>query len=267
MKTVQIHEIKTSGQPEFPPVIVGGQVVPDTDIAEELQHHPAAKLEETWKSAATSMVVKNLLEQRAKKLGIEATSEEERTALLLEQELQVPDPTEEQCEHYFQSNRKRFHTPVLLAVSHILLPAAPDDIQQRDQQQVVADQLIEKLAGDPDSFAKLAKQYSACSSAAHGGSLGQLSKGQTVEEFEQQVWSLAEGICTYPIESRYGFHLVKVEQRVEGKPLEYTYVATQIRQYLHEQATRRALSQYLQILGAEIGVEGLEFMSSGSHLL
>jgi peptidyl-prolyl cis-trans isomerase C len=88
-----------------------------------------------------------------------------------------------------------------------------------------------------------------------------------VDEFEQQVWSLAEGICTYPVESRYGFHLVKVDQRVEGKPLEYTYVATQIRQYLHEQSTRRALSQYLQILGAEIGVRGVDFTSDGAHLL
>ena len=267
MQTIKIHEIKTSGQPEFPPVMIGDHLLPDTEIAEELQYHPAEDLPKAWQAAATSLVVKNLLEQRAKEVGITATSEEERTALLLEKELQVPDPTEEQCRHYFESNRKRFHTPVLLAVSHILLPAAPDDIQARDQQRTIADQLLATLKADPASFAALAKQHSACNSAAQGGSLGQLSKGQTVDEFEQQVWSLAEGICTYPVESRYGFHLVKVDQRVEGKPLEYTYVATQIRQYLHEQSTRRALSQYLQILGAEIGVRGVDFTSDGAHLL
>lgn len=267
METIRIHEIKTSGQPEFPPVIVGGYTLPDTEIAAELQYHPAEDLKEAWQAAAKSLVVKTLLEQRAKALGIQANSEEERTALLLEQELQVPDPTEEQCRHYFESNRKRFQTPILLAVSHILLPAAPDDIQARDQQRTIADQLLKALEADPASFAALAKQHSACNSAAQGGSLGQLSKGQTVAEFEQQVWSMAEGICTYPVESRYGFHLVKVDQRVEGKPLEYTYVATQIRQYLHEQSTRRALSQYLQILGTETGVQGVDFKPSGSHLL
>lgn len=240
-------------------VRVGMQVLTEEAIAEELQYHPAAQLAEAWQAAATSLVVKTLLEQRAAQLGIEAANEEERTALLLEQELQVPEPTEEQCLHYFHSNRGRFQTPVLLAVSHILLPAAPDDVQQRDQQRSLATQLLQQLQIDPNSFAVLAQQYSACSSSGQGGSLGQLSKGQTVAEFERQVWRLPVGLSTQPLETRFGFHLVRVDQRVEGEPLEYKHVATRIRQYLHEQVTRKALSQYLQVLGAEIGVEGLAF--------
>ena len=245
-------------------VRVGTQVLTEEAIAEELQYHPAAQLDEAWHAAATSLVVKTLLEHRAAQLGIEAASEEKRTALLLERELQVPDPTEEQCLHYFHSNRQRFQTPVLLAVSHILLPAAPEDVSQRDQQRILATQLLRQLQVDPDSFAALAQQYSACPSSGQGGSLGQLSKGQTVAEFERQVWRLPVGLSAQPVETRFGFHLVRVDQRVEGEPLEYTHVATRIRQYLHEQVTRRALSQYLQVLGAEIGVDGIAFNAAGS---
>lgn len=240
-------------------VYVGRQRLAEETIAQELQYHPAANREAAWQAAATSLVIRELLAQRVTELQIEAASEEERTALLLEKELQVPQPTEQQCLHYFYNNRQRFQTPVLLAVSHILLPAAQDDTVQRDQQRLLANQLLQQLQADPNGFAALAKQYSACPSAGQGGSLGQLSKGQTVTEFEQCVWQLPIGICPYPVETRFGLHLVRVDQRVEGKALAYPQIASRISQYLHEQATRNALNQYLQLLSHHIGVEGIAF--------
>lgn len=267
METIRIHSIDTSRSTTFPPVIVGDNTLPENAIAQELQYHPAASLEDAWQAAAASLVVRELLTQRADELNLRAASEEARTALLLERELRVPDPAEEQCRHYFDNNRERFQTPALLAVSHILLPAAPEHIQQRDQQRILAKQLLQQLQSDPDSFAALAQQFSACPSSGQGGNLGQLSKGQTVAEFEQAVWALPVGLCPYPVETRYGFHLVRVDQRVEGEPLDYPQVAGRIHRYLHEQATRTALSQYLQLLGHEIGVEGIPFATAGSLLV
>ncbi|WP_020558832.1 peptidylprolyl isomerase [Thiofilum flexile] len=246
----------TLGRPE---VRVGSRILTEATIAQELQYHPAEQMEEAWQAATTSLVIRELLAQRAVALHIEAASEEERTALLLERELQAPDPTEAQCFHYFQNNRQRFQTPVLLAVSHILLPAAPDDMVQRDQQRQLAEQLLRQLQADPASFTTLARQYSACPSSGQGGSLGQLSLGQTVAEFERQVWRLPVGLHNQPIETRFGFHVVRVDQREEGKSLDYELVAARIRVYLHEQVTRRALAQYLQTLGLAIGIEGITF--------
>lgn len=250
-----------------PEVRVGGVLVPEEAIARELQYHPADDVEEAWQAAATSLVIRELLARRANELNLQAASEEERTALLLERELRVPDPSEAQCRHYFDNNRGRFQTPALLAVSHILLTAAPEHVLQRDQQRILARQLLQQLQAAPDTFAAVAQQYSSCPSAGQGGSLGQLSKGQTVAEFEQAVWALPVGLCPYPVETRFGFHLVRVDQRVEGEPLDYPQVASCIRQYLHEQATRTALSQYLQLLSHEIGVEGIPFATAGSPLV
>lgn len=248
-------------------ISVGGTALSEQDIARELQYHPADRLEDAWQAATTSLVIRELLANRANELNIQAASEEERTALLLERELQVPDPDESQCRRYFDSNRNRFHTPALLAVSHILLPAAPDQLQQREQQRLLAKELLQQVQANPGQFASLARQYSACPSSGQGGSLGQLSKGQTVAEFEQQVWALPVGLCPYPVETRFGFHLVQVEQRVEGTPQDFLQVAGRIRQYLHEQATRTALSQYLQMLAHDIGVEGIAFAAAGSPLV
>ena len=232
-------------------------VVAEAAIAQELQYHPADTLEDAWQAASTSLVIRELLAQRAATLNIQAASEEERTALLLEQELQVAEPAEAQCRHYFEHNRERFQTPALLVVSHILLPAAVDDFPQREAQRELAQTLLAQLQLDPDRFADLARQHSACPSGAQGGSLGQLTKGQSVAEFEQAVWALPVGLGDFPLETRFGFHLVRIDQREEGKALDYPQAAARIRQYLLEQATRNALSRYLRQLSVDIGVEGV----------
>ena len=238
-------------------VKVGTALISEDMIAQEMQYHPATHQEDAWQAATQSLVIRELLNQRAAQLNIQGASEEERTALLLEQELQTPQPTETQCLQYFKSNRASFCTPTLLVVSHILLLATPDDITQRDQQRALAQTLLEQLQLHPEQFATLAQHYSACPSASQGGSLGQITKGQTVAEFENQIRSLPQGLCHFPIESRFGIHIVRIDERVEGLPLEYSQVAPRIQQYLYEQASRTTLIQYLQRLSEDCKAEGI----------
>ena len=116
-------------------------------------------------------------------------------------------------------------------------------------------------------FAELALHNSACESRHQGGSLGQLSRGQTVAEFERVIWPLPEGLHPELVESRYGWHLVRVDRRMEGRPLGFDQVKGQIRQYLLEKVTRRALRQYLQVLALETGVEGVDLELPDSPLM
>jgi peptidyl-prolyl cis-trans isomerase C len=154
-----------------------------------------------------------------------------------------------------------------MAVSHILLAAAPDDVQERIRQEEAGQQLLSSLIDGRSQFAELAKQYSACESRHQGGSLGQISKGQTVEEFERPVLSLEEGLNPELIETRYGWHIVRVDQRIDGQQLPYEHVKPQIRQYLSESVTRRAFRQYLQVLAVETGIEGVDLELPDSPLL
>ncbi|MFW5825379.1 MAG: peptidylprolyl isomerase [Marinobacter sp.] len=253
---------------QFPPVHVGGTVIPEDDIAREMQHHPAKEVAEAWHEAARSLVIRELLLREADRLGLsDSLDEEDRIARLLEQELTVPDPTEADCERFYAATPARFRSPTLMAVSHILLAAAPDDVQERIRQEEVARQLLSSLLDGRARFADLAKQYSACESRHQGGSLGQISKGQTVEEFERPVLNLQEGLNPELIESRYGWHIVRVDQRIDGEQLPYEYVRPQIRQYLSESVTRRAFRQYLQVLAAETGVEGVDLELPDSPLM
>lgn len=267
---MQMIPVGQADQPrnQFPPVYVGDTLIPEADIAREMQHHPAEEAVDAWHQAAKSLVIRELLLLQAKRLNLDnIEDEEDRIAGVLEQELDVPELNEQDCERFYAANPGRFRSPTIMAVSHILLAAAPDDVQERMGQEEVARQLLSSLLEGRAQFAPLAKQYSACESRHQGGSLGQISKGQTVEEFERPVLSLNEGLNPEPIESRYGWHIVRVDQRIDGEQLPYEHVKPQIRQYLSESVTRRAFRQYLQVLALETGIEGVDLELPDSPLM
>ena len=253
---------------QFPPVYVGETLIHEDDIAREMQHHPAQEVAEAWHEAARSLVIRELLLQEAGRLQLpETMDEEDRIARVLEMALDVPEPIDKDCERFYAANLARFRSPTLMAVSHILLAAAPDDVEERIRQEEVGRQLLSSLLDGRAQFTPLAKQYSACEYCHQGGSLGQISKGQTVEEFERPVLCLQEGLNPELIESRYGWHIVRVDQRIDGEQLPYEHVKPQIRQYLNESVTRRAMRQLLQVLAAETGVQGVDLELPDSPLM
>ena len=117
------------------------------------------------------------------------------------------------------------------------------------------------------SFAELAERYSACPSKAQGGSLGQISKGQTVPELERQLFTLQAGLAAKPLESRYGWHVISVDQRIDGQPLPYEAVATAIRTQLQQGVWQKALVQYLQTLIGAADIRGIRLQGADSPLV
>ncbi|QXH87009.1 peptidylprolyl isomerase [Pseudomonas shahriarae] len=266
-------QLIASSEQEWPIVSVNGVVITPENMAQELQYHPAESREEAVFLAARALVIRELLQQRIRELGVQLevgageNEEEAATRLLLEREVQVPDCDEATCVRYFESNRGRFHSAPLLAVRHILLECAPDDAEARHQAHAQAEVLLQKLEESPGSFAELALQYSACPSKAQGGSLGQVSKGQTVPELERQLFTLAPGLAGKPLESRYGWHVICVDQRIEGQALPYEAVATAIRTQLQQGVWQKALVQYLQTLIGAADVRGIALQGADSPLV
>jgi peptidyl-prolyl cis-trans isomerase C len=266
-------QLIASSEQEWPIVSVNGVVITPENMAQELQYHPAESREEAVFLAARALVIRELLQQRIRELGVQLevgageNEEEAATRLLLEREVQVPDCDEATCMRYFESNRGRFHSAPLLAVRHILLECAPDDAEARHQAHAQAEVLLQSLEESPGSFAELALQYSACPSKAQGGSLGQVSKGQTVPELERQLFTLAPGLAGKPLESRYGWHVICVDQRIEGQALPYEAVATAIRTQLQQGVWQKALVQYLQTLIGVADVRGIALQGADSPLV
>ncbi|SDU94557.1 peptidyl-prolyl cis-trans isomerase C [Pseudomonas mucidolens] len=265
-------QLIASSEQEWPIISVNEVLITPEAMAQEVQYHPAESREEAVFLAARALVIRELLQQRITELGVSMeigageNEEEAATRLLLEREVHVPQCDEQTCLRYYENNRGRFHSAPLLAVRHILLECAPDDTQARDLAHEQAQILLQRLGEFPGSFAELAVKYSACPSKAQGGSLGQISKGQTVPELERQLFSLTPGLASKPLESRYGWHVVSVDQRIEGMPLPYEVVSTAIRTQLQQGVWQKALVQYLQTLIGAADIRGIHLQGADSPL-
>ncbi|MHB0804737.1 peptidylprolyl isomerase [Stutzerimonas nitrititolerans] len=262
-----------SSEQEWPRVRVNGVEIAAQAIARELQYHPAESRDEAVYLAAQALVLRELLQQRIGELGLEVraevgeSEEEAATRALIEREVPLPLADEATCHSYYRGNRSRFFSAPLLAVRHILLACAADDAEARSLAREQALELLGQLQAAPQGFAELALRHSACPSKEQGGALGQISKGQTVPEFERQLFLLPVGLCQQPLESRYGYHLVFVDQRIDGEQLPYEAVAGSIRAELNQRVWQIGVSQYLQGLVGAANIEGIHLQGAETPLM
>lgn len=262
--------VRDTNLPRGATVSVNGVVIAHDRIAQEIQHHPSGSVVKAWQAAARALVVRELLLQEAAKCELRATPEEDgdgrketdEEALmrtLVESAITIPEPDEPSCRRYYEGNRRRFRSHDLYEAAHILIAAAEPDAMRYEAARGQAGRLIAELREHPDHFSALAKQYSACPSAAQGGNLGQLSEGQTTPEFERALIGLNPGTITQdPVATRYGFHVIYLARKIEGRELPFSAVSGRIADYLTENVRRRATAQYIARLVSAAKITGIE---------
>mgnify|MGYP000959864520 CR=1 FL=1 len=266
-------ELIASSEQEWPRIKVNGVALEAESIARELQYHPAPNRQEAVFLACQALVIRELLQQRIQALGLQVTphagepAEEAAIRALIECEVPLPVADEAACQQFFERNRQRYASAPLLAARHILLACPADDADERDAMRAQAEQLVSQLQQPGADFAALAMAHSACPSKAQGGALGQISKGQTVPEFERQLFRLPLGLASQPLESRYGFHVVWVDQRIEGQLLPYEAVEGSIRAELNQRVWQVAVAQYLKGLVGEADIQGIILDGAESPLV
>ena len=263
-----VHTQLPGGKPVA--VSVNGVAIARDAIVREMQHHAAAKPIAAWQQAARALVIRELLLQEARRLAVapqpmsdaegrRETDEEAMMRALIEREVTVPEPDDDTCRRYYENNRARFRSPDIYEASHILFAALPADAPAYAQAREAAAAALAELRAHPDRFAALAQAYSECPSAAQGGNLGQITTGQTTPEFEQALIALAPGdLCEAPVATRYGFHVIRLDRKIEGQTLPFEVVAERIADYLRESVKRRADAQYVARLVSAARIDGIE---------
>lgn len=245
---------------------VGDTPIDEGRIAQEMQHHRDADPHRARSAAARALVVRELLRREVERLGIDAeaesvdgeTAEEAAIRVLIEREMPVPAPSVEACQRYFEQNAQRLRHPDRLRVRHVLLAAAPDDVEARLAARTRGEELIAELRVHPERFTEFAQRHSACPSRDEGGELGWIERGDTVPEFERQLFMLAPGLAGLTVETRYGHHVVSVDDIVRGAPLTFAEAEAKIAAYLETQVRQNAIQQYLNLLSERYDVRGLE---------
>jgi peptidyl-prolyl cis-trans isomerase C len=256
---------------------VNGHVVPADAIAREAARHGEGADAEP--AARRVLAIRELLLQRAAELGLledgaprervtfaSAEAEEAVIARVLDAEVTTPEPGEDECRRFHAAHPERFTSGDLVAARHILFAVTPGTPVSALRAR--AERALAELRADPSAFEERARELSNCPSGAQGGRLGQFGRGEMVPEFDRAVFeTAATGILPALVATRYGFHVVMVEQRVPGRPLPFDAVRGSIAQFLAARVQERALRQYVQVLAGRADVRGVDLQAAPTPLV
>ena len=254
----------------FPDLVVNGETVSHQIVAAEAQNHqaPRDKPGIAWRKAANAIAIRTLLLQEARKQNLQSTpidfgagrSETQEEALirgLLDQEIDVVPPTEQEIRQEWTRDPSRFRSPPLWDVSHILCACDPSDEADRAKALARAVDIAGQAIGNPKRFSDLARDLSDCGSKTNGGALGQLSPGDSDPAFEAALCDLVEGeITEEPILTRHGWHVILMHAVAEGNVLPFETVRPKIAEAMEKAAWARAAKRYSERLLDEAEITG-----------
>ena len=130
------------------------------------------------------------------------------------QSIQISDA---QAESYYNSHKDQYRTPERVQARHILIKTTGKSKEETAQLKAKADDLLKQIKGGAD-FAKLAEKNSEDpGSAAKGGDLGWIVRGQMVKNFEDTVFSLKPKEISDVITTEYGFHIIQVMDKEQAR--------------------------------------------------
>jgi peptidyl-prolyl cis-trans isomerase D len=153
--------------------------------------------------------------------------------------------TDQEAENYFLQNKTNFHQDEQLEARHILVRVKDfNDKKENDAAlKKINDALKEIEKGK--SFAEVAKKYSEDTTAANGGYLGFFKKGVMVKEFEDAAFGLKPGEVSKVVKSPFGYHIIKVEKKLEDKDLSFEEAKAQIIQKIKSEKEKAGFKAYV----------------------
>jgi peptidyl-prolyl cis-trans isomerase C len=225
-----------------------------------------AQFETLKKKFPTEAEFKNIIEKM--KLTEEAMKSQIRRGIAIQRFLdkqtigKVKIP-EEEIKAYYEGHTNLFKKPEQVRASHILIKVDP---KATEKQKAKARKKIEKIGKrlkDGEDFGALAKEFSQCPSSAKGGDLNYFGRGQMVKPFSDAAFALNVGETSDVVETRFGYHLIKVTEKKPATTLSYEEVKDRIRQNLMREKIREEVSQYVMQLKKEAKIE--KFTDKGSN--
>jgi len=117
-----------------------------------------------------------------------------------------------------------------------------------------AEDLLAQLKGGAN-FAELAKKSSDCPSAPQGGDLGFFGHGQMVPEFDEAAFALKPGEISGVVTTKFGYHIIKLEEKKDAGLVPEIEAAPRIREYLVGQKTGVAVEEKIKTLREKAKIE------------
>jgi len=226
--------------------------VTDADVEQNLQQmRQQFPDEKTFQQALSSrgMTVERLRSDARVDLAINKLMETEVASL--------PEATDAQVREFYDKNPDKFKQDEAVRASHILIRVDPKaDAATKQKARTRAEGLAKEAKGGGD-FAKLAKENSADGSAAQGGDLNFMQRGQTVAPFDKALFSMQPGQISDVVETEFGYHVIKVTEKRAASTVPFEQVSPRIRDFLTEQAKQERAQAFIEELKKKAKIEVL----------
>jgi peptidyl-prolyl cis-trans isomerase SurA len=139
---------------------------------------------------------------------------------------------------------------------HVLVQVQPKATpEQVEQARLKAEQLMAEAKKPGVDFAALAKAKSEGPSASDGGDLGFFKRGVMVAEFDKVAFGLPIGGISEPVRTKFGWHVIKVEERRSAPAKPYEEVRDMLRDRLTRVQLEKYTDQYVQELRASATID------------
>ena len=212
---------------------VNGATITDTDYYKEQENlppylKPMTETPEGKKEMLDTMVVRELIMQQAQKDGIDkspavaAKLEDLRKRVIVEAFLkkkvdESANVSDAELQAFYKKNEDKFKTGDQIRASHILVKTEPEAKE------------IEKELKAGASFEDLAKKHSIDGAAQKGGDLGWFGKGSMLPDFEKVAFSLKEGATSGIVQTKFGYHIIKLTGKRAAGTRSFEEVKDQIK--------------------------------------
>ncbi len=197
------------------------------------------------------------VERLQQKLTEEATAE---SALLRELKVTVSD---DDVKKFYDENPAQFEQPEMVRASHVLIATKDtktgSDLSEdaKKEKLKLAQSIVEKARKGED-FAKLAKEYSDDPGSKDKGGEYTFPRGQMVPEFESAAFSLKTNQVSDVVTTQFGYHIIKLSEKIPAKKVELAKVAEQVRDHLKRQELGKNAPDFIEKLKKDAGLEILD---------
>ncbi|MDW7774354.1 MAG: SurA N-terminal domain-containing protein [Desulfobulbaceae bacterium] len=163
--------------------------------------------------------------------------------------------SEEKLREQYEQNREQYVVPEQRHARHILFAVSEaDDADVRAEKKGKAEEVLQ-FAREGRDFTELAREYSEDSSGPNGGDLGFLARGEMAPPVDQAVFQMQPGEISDVVETRFGYHIIKLEEVREGGTRSFEEVREEIADGMRNQEVRgytfkRASQAYEEIIRA-----------------
>jgi peptidyl-prolyl cis-trans isomerase C len=227
-----------------------------------------AMAEKRFEEAKTKLGSEEQLNRQLKLMG--ATQDEVKAKwtesaiaeTVLKRELKV-SVTDADAKKYYDENPARFEEPEMAHVHHILLMTndPKTNAELSDEQKAAKRKQMEgllKRARAGEDFVKLAKDNTEDQATKETGGEYKFPRGRMVPEFEAAAFSLGTNQVSDIVTTRFGYHIIKLDEKIPAKKIEYDKAAADIKEGLTQQALQKQFPEYVAKLKKDAGVEILD---------